>query len=381
MIIPILYLIDYFIVFSGTERHLFEMLQRLDRNKFLPYVAAFQASDYLVHKLEATGVPIKVLNMSRIYGLRQARVFKELSRFIKQHDIKIVQTFHTKPDLFGTALARANNVPVIISSRRDMAFDRTDRELLLYKALNRYVDAVICVSQQVKELVRREEGLDDRKLTIIYNGVETEHYRRRIDARVERRKLGIGLRQPVVGVLANFNAIKGHGFFLEACPAIRRRVPGVRFLLAGEGPEEMAMRRRAQELGLGDSAQFLGYRTDTPELLAAMDVVVAPSLSEGFSNTLIEALYMKKPVITTRVGGNSEIITDGETGILVDPADAGAIADAVVRVIGNPRSAARMGENGRKRVEENFLIDTMMARTQELYQRLLSEKVPETGVV
>jgi glycosyltransferase involved in cell wall biosynthesis len=372
--IPILYIIDHFHVFSGTERHLFELVRRIDKAAFKPFVVAFQGSEFLRRRMADIGVPLRILDISRIYGARPLKLLFELRSFIRRENIGIVQTFHTKADLYGIALARLSGVPVIISSRRDLAFDRTSKEFYGYKLLNRYVDRILCVSEKVREFVMREENIEAQRCAVIHNGIETANFARHIDPQRERLELGIGPHVRVVGMLANFNPIKGHQFFLEACPRILRSAPDTVFVLAGLGPTETAMRRKAGELGVEARVRFVGHNEDISKILSVMDILVAPSLSEGFSNTILEAMYMEKAVIATRVGGNPEVVIEGETGILIEPGRSHEIADAVIRLLCDQSQILRLGNNARALIERRFLIQHMVDRTECLYRTLLWAK-------
>jgi len=127
-------------------------------------------------------------------------------------------------------------------------------------------------------------------------------------------------------------------------------------------------------MGLRESVRFLGTRHDVPELLALMDMVVHPSLQEGFANAVLEAMAAGKPVVATDVGGNPEAVVQGETGLLVPPRDSRALADAIIWMLDHPDEAARFGETGRNRVADHFEISRMVRQYEELYERLVAEK-------
>ena len=372
--IPVLYLIDFLNIFSGTERHLYNLVEHIDKTRFRPLVVTFRGMEEFKQRIERLGVPVRILNMSKIYGKRQLRMLFELKKFAEKEDIKIIQTFHTNPDLYGTVLAKLSGIPVVISSRRDMGFCRNKRNLLCYRFLNRYVDKIVCVSDKVKGLVMREEGVREEKIRVIHNGIDPAHLDRDVNIQAERGRLGILPAHPVVGMLANFNPIKGHSHFLEACRIIKNAVPEARFVLAGRGPVEGKMKEKARELGLWGCMHFMGYREDIAEVLSVMDVLVAPSLSEGFSNSIIEALYLRRPVIATSVGGNPEAVVHNETGVLVSPGNPGEIACAAIKVLNDKNFSLMLGENGRKLVQQKFLLNGMMDKTMRLYDELLALK-------
>ncbi len=177
-----------------------------------------------------------------------------------------------------------------------------------------------------------------------------------------REALGIAPEQPVLATIARISINKGHRYMIEAMVAIREQFPDALYLVPGEG--DMAwhgdgglrgeLERMAQGLGLGEQVRFLGYMPDVRPVLAAADLVVSPSLREGMQVSLIEAMAAATPIVATAVGGTPDAVADGETGLLVPPADPSALAEAVIRLLHNPETMRRMGAAGRIRAEHNF---------------------------
>ena len=187
-----------------------------------------------------------------------------------------------------------------------------------------------------------------------------------------RHALGIGPTDPVVLVPAVLRAGKGHDVLLEAVPELRRRVPAVRVLLAGGGELESELRTHAA--GLGDAVSFLGARGDMPELFAASDVVVLPSLSEALPTALMEAAAAGRPVVATRVGGVPEVVQHDRTGLLVPAGDAAALTEALARLLIDKRQAAACGAAARTLARERFGIDRQVAHTLSLWRRIVERR-------
>lgn len=376
MAISILYFIDFLNVFSGTEKHLYDLLRNIDRSKFKPFVVTFEGTEEFKKKIEELKIPVKILKLKKIYGIKPLITLLGLIKFVRKHKIRIVQTFHTNPDIYGTILAILCGVPVIVSSRRDMGFNRNKRNLICYKLLNSSVDKIICVSEAVKKFVMQEEGVHEDKIKVIYNGLKSEDFYSNKNILFEKKKNKIQEAAPVVGILANFNPIKGHMYFFESLKLIRKVLPNIQCILIGGGLPvfEDELRLKVKELKIENCVHFLGYRRDISDVIPLMDVLVVPSLSEGFSNAIIEALYMSKPVIATNVGGNPEAIIHESTGVLVPPKDPAKMASAVINLFRNRKFAEELGNNGKKLVESKFLIQKMISETEELYSDLLSRK-------
>jgi glycosyltransferase involved in cell wall biosynthesis len=191
-----------------------------------------------------------------------------------------------------------------------------------------------------------------------------------------RAELGILDDERVVTVVGSLYAVKGHRYLLEAAPRILRACPSTVFLIAGRGDLDAALREQARSLGIESRVRFLGLRQDVPALLAIGDVFVQPSLSEGLSIAILEAMAAARAVVTTRVGGNPELVVDGQTGLLVEPADAGALAAAVTRVLADPPEARRLGDNGLARVQSRFTIEAMVREYEVVYDEALGRVSP-----
>jgi glycosyltransferase involved in cell wall biosynthesis len=180
---------------------------------------------------------------------------------------------------------------------------------------------------------------------------------------------------PVVIVVARLLLEKGHRYFLEALGRVRTRFPQVSGLLVGAGPEELELRSRAAQLGLGERVRFLGERRDVPELLAASDVFVLPSsIREGLSISLLEAMAAERPVVVTDIGGNREVVQNEQTGLVVPPADGEALAQALVRLLTDRRLARILAGAARSRLDAEFGVRRMVEETEALYEKLSRER-------
>jgi glycosyltransferase involved in cell wall biosynthesis len=185
-----------------------------------------------------------------------------------------------------------------------------------------------------------------------------------------RRALGLDAAAPVVGVVGRLEAQKGHTYLLDAWPDVRRDFPGARLLVVGDGALRAELEARALGPGLHGSVTFTGFRADVPRVLAALDVLVLPSLYEGMPLTVIEASAMGLPVVATAVDGTPEVVRDGETGRLVPPARPAALADALRALLADPARARAMGRAGRAHVLARFDLDTQVEATARVYRRV-----------
>ena len=216
------------------------------------------------------------------------------------------------------------------------------------------------------------ERLDPARTVVIHNGVDPNRGLAEGRSRI-RNQLGIGQDCLVVGMVANLNrTIKGVSYFLDAIPSVVRAIPAARFVILGRGKLEASLHEKVRKLGIEPYIVFTGYREDVEHYYQAMDVSVLTSLSEGLSITLLESMSHSLPVVVTRVGGNPEVVVDGRTGYLVPPGDVHSFVARVVALLRDPSLRNRMGEEGRRRIDQQFQIRDVAERYLSVYTALLN---------
>jgi glycosyltransferase involved in cell wall biosynthesis len=234
----------------------------------------------------------------------------------------------------------------------------------------RVVDAVIVNSAAAARELSGRFRVPESKVRNIGVGTDLERIWRATPAEELKRELGLG-ESKVVGVVAKLSPVKGHGHFLEAAAFILKAAGDVRFLIVGDGSERTRLEREAGELGLSGKVHFIGVRDDVPAVLKLMDVLVLSSLSEGSPNVVLEAMAAGVPVVAMRVGGVPEVVEDGVSGFLVDPGDAPGLSNAVLRLLNDADRAREMGKKGRAIAGENYDINRVVARVEDVFSSLL----------
>jgi len=374
--IPILYVIQTLKGFGGTEKHLCELVKRLDKNRYEPIVCCFESGKgKMVQELRKIGIETIVLPIKKIYGFGTLRYGFRLRNFIKQKQIKIVQSFHVNADLYIPLVAKLSGIPVVVSSRRDLGFDRKKQHSIIQRFVNIFVDKIIVNSEAVKNRLIEQENVNSNKINIIYNGVDLEYFRQDRNTQQIRERFGIAPSEFVVGSIANFNPIKGGNFFLETCYLLLKEGINVKFLLIGAGPLLKKYEDMVGRLAISQKVIFTGNIKNVNELLSIMDISVNSSLSEGFSNTILESMAAGKPVVATNVGGNPEAVINGKTGLLVPSKDSKALTEAILYLLKNRKISQNMGIAGRKRAEQFLTIERMIKDMDTLYNALLEEKL------
>ena len=377
--VKILYVIGTLDV-GGAEHQLVQLVSRLDCRRFRPVVCALSSGGPYTEALAAAGVPVHIVGFRGLnrglwtpcYLRRILAELRGLVTLIRTERPTIVHGFLFWAYVIGTFAARKARVPIVVASRRSLGCFKTGKPHYhwLEHLANRRTNLLVANSEAVKQDVMVREGVPGARIRVVYNGIDAERYERTATPQL-RAELGIPSGTQVVGVVANLIHYKGHRFLFQAYQRIRASCASTMLLLAGDGPCRPELERLAAELGIVDRVRFLGTRRDIPELLALTDVVVLPSLEEGFPNAVLEAMAAGKPVVASAVGGIPEAVVHGETGLLVPSGDAATLAGAILDLLGDPARAQRMGHAGQERVREQFGMEQMVEGMEAIYEELL----------
>lgn len=313
--------------------------------------------------------------LDSFYGYSMWTQTRRFAAQLRAWNAQVIQTHDFYSNVFGMIAGTWARVPVRIAARREIAGLRTSKQQIVEQQVYKFAHAIVANSDAVREGLL-QEGVSSRTIEVIYNGLDL--------SRVEPQPLGreslltsLGLPRGKrwVTIVANLrHAVKDHPTFLRAAQQVRHQFPDAAFAIAGEGELLPEMRKLAASLGLGESAHFLGRCHNVADLLAVSDVCVLSSQWEGFSNSVLEYMAARKPVVATQCGGTPEAILEGETGYMVPVQDHVAMADRIVALLSNPEKARRMGERGRQVVEQKFSCAAQLRNTEALYARLLSKK-------
>ncbi len=371
----ILLLTDTFMGMAGSERNITQLLRGIDKEKFDLHMACIY-SGQLAQEMREEGHSVIDLLRGGIYTANGFKNILFLRSLIKEKNISLIVAYHEASDFYGLTLAKLCNIP-IISSRRDMGFKTRSHHKLAYKLTGRFFDREITVCDAVKQEVVKQGWFPECRIVSIYNGVDLQEYdacsRNSSDI---KKKIGINASHPVVGLVANLRRIKGINYLIEAASRICRRRSDVQFLVVGGDTSDQnysisSMQALAENLGVLQNIHFLGKRKDIPDLISLFDVAVVASLSEGFSNTILEYMASSKPVVATTVGGNAEAVVQGETGFLVPPGDSHALAEAIWTILDNPEMALRFSTAAKRRAEEKFSLDQMIKNYEAVFEQVI----------
>ena len=364
---------------GGAEVYLMQLLTAVRAAGVRPRVfcADRREVDAWVEELERLGYPVE--------RYRPTKEFNPLGYFIARKLLRGFQLIHinkTHPrnSLPAVVAARLSGAKVVVATEHialspESHFPMGRRIItFLVRCANRLLDKTIAVSELSRDMLIESYGIPPERIVAIRNGMDVGRFDEEVDEVAVRAELGLAPDDRVAILIGRFAAGKGHNHAIRAAKLASGRVPDLKMILAGDGKLENDLRTEAEELGVSDRVLFVGFRRDIPRLLAVSDVLVLPSEDESLPLVILEAMSSRLPVIATDVGGISEAVDDGRTGILVSPRDTEGLADAIVEVLGDQERARAMGLEGRRKVEAEFSLEACTAAVFDVYDELLSKK-------
>ena len=378
---------------GGTERQLVNLLRGLDPSRFEPRLGCLQRWGHFLEELERRELPIAEYPIRRLYSPGTLGRQLQLARDLRRDEVQILHSYNFYANAFALLAARMAGVPVVVASIRDTGLGLGAMKRRLQKLSCRLADCILVNAEAVKQWLVGQ-GYPAAKIRVIHNGLDFAPFERPKADGALRAGLGVPENAPLVVLLARLARSKGIEVFIDAAAAVHRHCPDARFVIAGEGFVSLRNRvalpnlaytrelhERAERLGLGDRVIFAGHRSDVPELLSQSAVsVLAATSGEGLPNALLESMAAGVPVVSTRVGGSTEVIRrDGVEGLLVPPGDPETMAQSICELLVNPELAMRLGHEGRQRARERFSLERMVRETENLYEALLAQAAQRSG--
>jgi len=354
---------------GGTERQFVELARSLRADHFPVHLGCVQRKGAF---LEGLGKLHQFGLGGSLYGVQSIRSRWRLMRCLQALDIEVAHAFDFYSNLTMIPAAILARVPVVIGSHRQLGDLLTAAQFRAQLMMFRWCDRVVCNSRAAADRLL-QAGLGERKVVVIGNALPPEAFATTPPALA--RAPGI-LR---VGMIARMNAFyKNHRQFLRAAARLGKKLSNVEFLLVGDGPLRLELEREASDLGLQGRVKFLGDRRDIAAVLASLDVSVVASASESLSNVFLESMAAGVPVVATKVGGNSELASDGR-GVLVSPGDEEALADGLERVLADREFRSAISRRAREFAQANFSLERIRGQYCSLYAEALAIRGKRTG--
>jgi glycosyltransferase involved in cell wall biosynthesis len=367
--IRVVYLAHAFMV-GGAEEMVLNLVKRLPA-RFEPMVCCIHSPGPIGEEIRRTGVPFTVLGLTP--GLRRPFDVLGIRNYLRDARPHILHPFLLTASLYGRLAGVLAKVPIVLGTEVNVYENKRPAHALVERLLMGGTDAVVVSAESVRDCYVKQVHAAPEKVEVIYNAVDWAA----LDATMSREELrasvGVPADAPLACIIARLTEQKAHPYLFEALagtPALAT----LHLLVVGDGHLGAELRQKAAALGLAPRVHFLGARRDLGNLLGASDLFVMPSLWEGLPLSMILALGAGMGVVATRVAGIPEVVHDGHTGLLVPPANAGALGAALSRLVAEPALRARLGAAAREFVRPRFGVDGYIDAVTGLYDRLLTAK-------
>lgn len=368
---------DLLMGMGGAERNLYILSRGLRDRGHTVIVCCFRGG-YVSESMEREGFIVVDLKVKRFYAPHGIKAFLKLLKIVMKQKVSAIISYHKASDYMGLLVSLFTRTP-IISSRRDMGFELKQRHVWIYRIINRFYDRITAVSEAVKAAILTTQRARSDKVTVIQNGVDLTSDASEDSGTGREGSLESNGEYVKIGCIANIRPIKGQVHFVDAAKLVFEQFPKVRCYLVGLPVDENYFKEvlgRIREHGLENVVKLTGpvEKSKVWDVWRTMDIGVVPSLSEGMSNALLEAMAAGKPVIATTVGGNVEVVRNGETGYLVPPGDSVAMAEGLNRLLLDPALRREMGLRAKYWAEMNFSDEKMIKRYEDLLASVCSRR-------
>jgi glycosyltransferase involved in cell wall biosynthesis len=362
------------LVIGGAEQQLLELVRGIDKDHFHPVVAPLYPGGGLEAEFQAAD-GVEIIPLNRRNKLDPSPLWK-IHRILRHRKVDIVQPFLSPATFFGLmpALARESTLTVVtercgVRRTRGLGY-KTYRTVEDW--MSQLADAIVPNSAAGQDMLLAR-GLPASRIHVIYNGINLDRLRVNTVAAAEHRaQMGASPTTRVIGMLASLTPAKGHATAIRAMAQLKDREPDICLAIVGDGPLRSELEQLTQELGIESQVHFFGYRRNVSDFLASFDVLVSASRdNEGCSNSILEAMALNVPVVATDIGGNRELVIEGETGWLVEPDNPSSLATMLARVLPDVGATAAVAERARNTVHAQFGLERMVQEYESLYQSLL----------
>jgi len=356
---------------GGAETLLVNLIRRLDRERFAPELCCLKELGPLGEVL-ADEIPV---HHGLLSGKLDVRVLWRLQRLFERRRVDAMITVGAGDKMFwGRLAAWRARVPVVAAALHSTGWpDGVGR---LNRMLTPLTDAFIGVAAEHGRHLTHGEGFPPEKVHVIPNGVDTDRFCPRPEARARlRTELGVAVDVPLCGIVAALRPEKNHELFLRAAAGVRDQVPTAHFVIIGDGPRRGALEALARDLGILQAVHFLGSRNDVDRLLPGLDVFALTSHNEAFPVSILEAMSCGVPVVATQVGSVSEAVEDGATGHLIPPGDRAAATGRLADLLIDRSRARCFGRAARRRLLDRWSLEVMVRGYEQMVERIYASKV------
>jgi glycosyltransferase involved in cell wall biosynthesis len=334
-------------------------------------VAPARGEGWLAHELRGTGVRVELFHLDRPFSPMLARW---LTATLRRHRVALAHSHEFTMAVYGAWAARQAGIPHVVTMHGSRYYAGRLRRRIAMRMAVALSRSVVAVSQGLKRHLSRDLLVRASRIDTIPNGAQLTP----VAQSALRAELRLGEGDQLAVAIGSLYPVKGHRFLLEALALLAERYPRLHVAIAGRGELEAGLRARARDLRVEGRFHLLGLRSDIANLLAAADVFVLPSLSEGVPLAVLEAMLAGRPIVATAVGDVPTVLMDGRAGVLVPPGDAAALASGLAQLLADPTQARRLSTAASERAAEAYTVDTMLERYVSVYDRLMASGLAAT---
>ena len=356
---------------GGMENGVVNLVNNLDDEIFENSICCLESEGPMKNRLFPGKAKVFLMNIKP--GIQYGLPFK-LAKLFRKENIDIVHTHNFDSGLYGILGAKIGKVPVIVHGEHGSFLQNSPRRNQIGKWVCRKSDYIITMSSNLEEKLKSEWQIVDDKISYILNGLDYNKFAKSDKSDSLKNNLGINPDSIVIGTVGRLVPVKDYATLIDAFALLKKRVQKSQLVFIGDGPLKNNLIEQAKKLGILDSVKMLGTRDDVAELLHIFDVFCLTSLTEGNSNTILEAMAAGLPIVATNVGGTPEIIQSGVNGILVPPRDPNALMEAIHKVITNRTLASQFGTSAQQWVQKERSLERMVQQYMDVYQSLLRKK-------
>ncbi len=354
---------------GGAERLILGLARQLNRAEFDVHLCAIGhfGQDSMLRDFQRLDRPIHLIPIQRFYD---PRILVALVQYVRYHQIDLIHTHLLYADILGRLLGQLLRLPVISTLQNDPMDSRNIRldKRWLSRLTARFTTThLVTVSNQIRQRFITAWQVKEERISTIYNAVQMQPFLAIPAPMATAAYTTLPLTITTIGRL---EAQKGQHLLLAAAQQVLAQFANVRFLFVGQGPLDEQLQAQAAQLGIADRVEFAGLRRDIPSILAQSDIFVLPSLWEGLPLAAIEAMAAARPVVLTDVGGNRELITHEQEGLLIPPNDSTALTAALLALLQSPEKRKKLGEQARAHARQHFHIEIITRQYEALYRTL-----------
>lgn len=342
---------------AGAEQHLETLVRNLNNKSYQAHVLQLAPS---VPNMNGNigHSTFSHLPTNKVVSLNGFNTIYNLIRLINNNHYDCILSYFETSDIISVIASFFTKNKALISSRRDTGFRHSKKLKWLYRFLNKRFKVIIAASEAINDSLSIA-GIDQSKINLIYNGVDLDRFQN-INAQKIRNELNLDNETILLGMVANLTPVKNHQIVINCIKRFHENNIKIHLLLAGDGPLRNELEQYVKSNALDNYVHFIGRRKDIPDILSGIDIFILASETEGLSNALLEAMAAARPVVATNVGGNPEVVLNGQTGYLVRENDLYELYQAINKLVQSKSLRVKYGQAGFDRVKNEFSVDAMV---------------------